>query len=57
MSRLNGVSLAAGLALLLVVGAVSAQQPGPPALYNRPNVGVGGAAAASALPEPGRRQQ
>jgi hypothetical protein len=38
MSRLIGVSLAAGLALLLVADAVSAQQPG---FYNRPNVGVG----------------
>jgi hypothetical protein len=41
MSRPIGVSLAAMLALLLVAGSVSAQQPGPPALYNRPNVGVG----------------
>ena len=41
MSRLIGVSLAAMLALLLVAGAASAQAPGPPALYNRPNVGVG----------------
>src|SRR5665213_1077928 len=43
MSRFIGVSLAAGLALLLIAGAASAQQPGPPALYNRPNVGVGAA--------------
>jgi hypothetical protein len=41
MSRPIGVSLAAGITLLLVASAVSAQQPGPPALYNRPNVGVG----------------
>jgi hypothetical protein len=40
MSRPIGLSLAAGFALLLVAGAASAQ-PGPPALYNRPNVGVG----------------
>ena len=39
MSRLN-VSFAAGLALLIVAGAASAQ-PGVPALANRPNVGVG----------------
>jgi hypothetical protein len=41
MSRFIGVSSAAGFAVLLVAGAVSAQPPGPPALYNRPNVGVG----------------
>ncbi len=40
MSRLIGVSLASGLVLLLVAGAASAQV-GPPALYNRTNVGVG----------------
>jgi hypothetical protein len=40
MSRFIGVSLAAGLALLLVAGAASAQ-PGAPGLYNRPNVGAG----------------
>jgi hypothetical protein len=40
MSRLIGVSLAAGLALLVVVGAASAQAV-PPSVYNRPNVGVG----------------
>jgi hypothetical protein len=40
MSRLIGVSLAASLAVLVAVEAASAQ-PGPPALYNRPNVGVG----------------
>ncbi|HBI44179.1 MAG TPA: hypothetical protein DDY78_15200 [Planctomycetales bacterium] len=40
MSRFIGVSLAAGLALLVVAGAASAQSV-PPSVYNRPNVGVG----------------
>ena len=52
MSRLIGVSLAAVLALLLVAGAVSAQQPGPP-LFTTGPTWASGASAASSLSEPG----
>jgi hypothetical protein len=41
MSRLIGVSLAAGLGLFLAAGSASAQVAPPPYLYNRPTYGLG----------------